>query len=122
MGKICGLKYSSVRYNEDEEEEYYFDELEDWLTEDEVEALTADCPYEIYPDDDDDDDADDEDDEDVYDDDEDDYDHDEADYEDYDDDDDDDDEEDDEMRELRIAWMKNYIQVIEEQNDGSLHI
>ena len=37
MGKICGLKYSSVRYNEDEEEEYYFDELEDWLTEDEVE-------------------------------------------------------------------------------------
>ena len=74
MGKICGLKYSSVRYNEDEEEEYYFDELEDWLTEDEVEALTADCPYE-----------------------------------------------DDEMRELRIAWMKNYIQVIEEQNDGSLH-
>ena len=27
MGKICGLKYSSVRYNEDEEEEYYFDEL-----------------------------------------------------------------------------------------------
>ena len=95
MGKICGLKYSSVRYNEDEEEEYYFDELEDWLTEDEVEALTADCPYEIYPEDDDD------------------YD---------DDDDDDDDEEDDEMRELRIAWMKNYIQVIEEQNDGSLHI
>ena len=92
MGKICGLKYSSVRYNEDEEEEYYFDELEDWLTEDEVEALTADCPYEIYPEDDDDDD------------------------------DDDDDEEDDEMRELRIAWMKNYIQVIEEQNDGSLHI
>ena len=91
MGKICGLKYSSVRYNEDEEEEYYFDELEDWLTEDEVEALTADCPYEIYPEDDD-------------------------------DDDDDDDEEDDEMRELRIAWMKNYIQVIEEQNDGSLHI
>ena len=90
MGKICGLKYSSVRYNEDEEEEYYFDELEDWLTEDEVEALTADCPYEIYPEDDD--------------------------------DDDDDDEEDDEMRELRIAWMKNYIQVIEEQNDGSLHI
>ena len=89
MGKICGLKYSSVRYNEDEEEEYYFDELEDWLTEDEVEALTADCPYEIYPEDDD---------------------------------DDDDDEEDDEMRELRIAWMKNYIQVIEEQNDGSLHI
>ena len=88
MGKICGLKYSSVRYNEDEEEEYYFDELEDWLTEDEVEALTADCPYEIYPEDDD----------------------------------DDDDEEDDEMRELRIAWMKNYIQVIEEQNDGSLHI
>ena len=85
MGKICGLKYSSVRYNEDEEEEYYFDELEDWLTEDEVEALTADCPYEIYPEDDD-------------------------------------DEEDDEMRELRIAWMKNYIQVIEEQNDGSLHI
>ena len=99
MGKICGLKYSSVRYNEDEEEEYYFDELEDWLTEDEVEALTADCPYEIYPEDEDDD------------------------Y--YDDDDDDDeeydDEEDDEMRELRIAWMKNYIQVIEEQNDGSLH-
>ena len=95
MGKICGLKYSSVRYNEDEEEEYYFDELEDWLTEDEVEALTADCPYEIYPEDDDD-----------YDDDDDDY---------------DDDEEDDEMRELRIAWMKNYIQVIEEQNDGSLH-
>ena len=96
MGKICGLRYSSVRYNEDEEEEYYFDELEDWLTEDEVEALTADCPYEIYPEDDDD----------------------------YDDDDDDeeDDEEDDEMRELRIAWMKNYIQVIEEQNDGSLHI
>lgn len=91
MGKICGLKYSSVRYNEDEEEEYYFDELEDWLTEDEVEALTADCPYEIYPEDDD-------------------------------DDDDDDEEEDDEMRELRIAWMKNYIQVIEEQNDGSLHI
>ena len=87
MGKICGLKYSSVRYNEDEEEEYYFDELEDWLTEDEVEALTADCPYEIYPEDDDD----------------------------YDDD------EDDEMRERRIAWMKNYIQVIEEQNDGSLH-
>ena len=84
MGKICGLKYSSVRYNEDEEEEYYFDELEDWLTEDEVEALTADCPYEIYPEDDD-------------------------------------EEEDDEMRELRIAWMKNYIQVIEEQNDGSLH-
>ena len=84
MGKICGLKYSSVRYNEDEEEEYYFDELEDWLTEDEVEALTADCPYEIYPEDEDDD-------------------------------------EDDEMRELRIAWMKNYIQVIEEQNDGSLH-
>ena len=96
MGKICGLKYSSVRYNEDEEEEYYFDELEDWLTEDEVEALTADCPYEIYPEDEDDD------------------------Y--YDDDDDDDDDEDDEMRELRIAWMKNYIQVIEEQNDGSLHI
>ena len=95
MGKICGLKYSSVRYNEDEEEEYYFDELEDWLTEDEVEALTADCPYEIYPEDEDDD------------------------Y--YDDDDDDDDDEDDEMRELRIAWMKNYIQVIEEQNDGSLH-
>ena len=94
MGKICGLKYSSVRYNEDEEEEYYFDELEDWLTEDEVEALTADCPYEIYPEDDDD----------------------------YDDDEEDDDEEDDEMRELRIAWMKNYIQVIEEQNDGSLHI
>ena len=93
MGKICGLKYSSVRYNEDEEEEYYFDELEDWLTEDEVEALTADCPYEIYPEDDDDDDD-----------------------EEY------DDEEDDEMRELRIAWMKNYIQVIEEQNDGSLHI
>lgn len=91
MGKICGLKYSSVRYNEDEEEEYYFDELEDWLTEDEVEALTADCPYEIYPEDDD-------------------------------DDDDDDEEEDDEMRELRIAWIKNYIQVIEEQNDGSLHI
>ena len=91
MGKICGLRYSSVRYNEDEEEEYYFDELEDWLTEDEVEALTADCPYEIYPEDDD-------------------------------DDDDEDDEEDDEMRELRIAWMKNYIQVIEEQNDGSLHI
>ena len=88
MGKICGLKYSSVRYNEDEEEEYYFDELEDWLTEDEVEALTADCPYEIYPEDDE----------------------------------EDDDEEDDEMRELRIAWMKNYIQVIEEQNDGSLHI
>ena len=84
MGKICGLKYSSVRYNEDEEEEYYFDELEDWLTEDEVEALTADCPYEIYSEDDD-------------------------------------EEEDDEMRELRIAWMKNYIQVIEEQNDGSLH-
>ena len=104
MGKICGLKYSSVRYNEDEEEEYYFDELEDWLTEDEVEALTADCPYEIYPEDDDDDDDDDYDDDD------------------YDDDDDDDDEEDDEMRELRIAWMKNYIQVIEEQNDGSLHI
>ena len=96
MGKICGLKYSSVRYNEDEEEEYYFDELEDWLTEDEVEALTADCPYEIYPEDEDDD---------YYD----------------DDDDDDDDDEDDEMRELRIAWMKNYIQVIEEQNDGSLH-
>ena len=95
MGKICGLKYSSVRYNEDEEEEYYFDELEDWLTEDEVEALTADCPYEIYPEDEDDD------------------------Y--YDDDDDEDDDEDDEMRELRIAWMKNYIQVIEEQNDGSLH-
>ncbi|WP_278993046.1 hypothetical protein [Prevotella melaninogenica] len=94
MGKICGLRYSSVRYNEDEEEEYYFDELEDWLTEDEVEALTADCPYEIYPEDDDD----------------------------YDDDDEEDDEEDDEMRELRIAWMKNYIQVIEEQNDGSLHI
>ena len=94
MGKICGLKYSSIRYNEDEEEEYYFDELEDWLTEDEVEALTADCPYEIYPEDDDD-------------------------Y--YDDDDDDDDDEDDEMRERRIAWMKNYIQVIEEQNDGSLH-
>ena len=94
MGKICGLRYSSVRYNEDEEEEYYFDELEDWLTEDEVEALTADCPYEIYPEDDDDDD----------------------------DDDEADDEEDDEMRELRIAWMKNYIQVIEEQNDGSLHI
>ena len=93
MGKICGLKYSSVRYNEDEEEEYYFDELEDWLTEDEVEALTADCPYEIYPEDEDDD---------YY-------------------DDDDDDDEDDEMRELRIAWMKNYIQVIEEQNDGSLH-
>ena len=93
MGKICGLKYSSVRYNEDEEEEYYFDELEDWLTEDEVEALTADCPYEIYPEDDDDDE-----------------------------DEEDDDEEDDEMRELRIAWMKNYIQVIEEQNDGSLHI
>ena len=93
MGKICGLKYSSVRYNEDEEEEYYFDELEDWLTEDEVEALTADCPYEIYPEDEDDDD----------------------------DDDDEDDDEDDEMRELRIAWMKNYIQVIEEQNDGSLH-
>ena len=92
MGKICGLKYSSVRYNEDEEEEYYFDELEDWLTEDEVEALTADCPYEIYPEDEDDD---------YY--------------------DDDDDDEDDEMRELRIAWMKNYIQVIEEQNDGSLH-
>ena len=91
MGKICGLKYSSVRYNEDEEEEYYFDELEDWLTEDEVEALTADCPYEIYPEDEDDD---------YY---------------------DDDDDEDDEMRELRIAWMKNYIQVIEEQNDGSLH-
>ena len=88
MGKICGLRYSSVRYNEDEEEEYYFDELEDWLTEDEVEALTADCPYEIYPEDDD----------------------------------EEDDEEDDEMRELRIAWMKNYIQVIEEQNDGSLHI
>ena len=103
MGKICGLKYSSVRYNEDEEEEYYFDELEDWLTEDEVEALTADCPYEIYPEDDDDDDDDDDD------------------YDDYDDDDDDDEEEDDEMRELRIAWMKNYIQVIEEQNDGSLH-
>lgn len=102
MGKICGLKYSSVRYNEDEEEEYYFDELEDWLTEDEVEALTADCPYEIYPEDDDDDD-------DYY------Y------YDDDDDDDDDDEEEDDEMRELRIAWMKNYIQVIEEQNDGSLH-
>ena len=99
MGKICGLKYSSVRYNEDEEEEYYFDELEDWLTEDEVEALTADCPYEIYPEDDDDDD-------DYY------YD---------DDDDDDDDEEDDEMRELRIEWMKNYIREIEEQNDGSLH-
>lgn len=99
MGKICGLKYSSVRYNEDEEEEYYFDELEDWLTEDEVEALTADCPYEIYPEDDDDYDDDDDD-----------------------DDNDDDDEEDDEMRELRIAWMKNYIQVIEEQNDGSLHI
>ena len=93
MGKICGLKYSSVRYNEDEEEEYYFDELEDWLTEDEVEALTADCPYEIYPEDEDDD---------YY-------------------DDDEDDDEDDEMRELRIAWMKNYIQVIEEQNDGSLH-
>ena len=98
MGKICGLKYSSVRYNEDEEEEYYFDELEDWLTEDEVEALTADCPYEIYPEDEDDD-----------------Y------YDDDDDDDDEDDDEDDEMRELRIAWMKNYIQVIEEQNDGSLH-
>lgn len=97
MGKICGLRYSSVRYNEDEEEEYYFDELEDWLTEDEVEALTADCPYEIYPEDDDD-------------------------YDDDDDDDEEDDEEDDEMRELRIAWMKNYIQVIEEQNDGSLHI
>ena len=96
MGKICGLKYSSVRYNEDEEEEYYFDELEDWLTEDEVEALTADCPYEIYPEDDDDDDDDEE-------------------------EDDDDEEEDDEMRELRIEWMKNYIQVIEEQNDGSLH-
>ena len=103
MGKICGLKYSSVRYNEDEEEEYYFDELEDWLTEDEVEALTADCPYEIYPEDDDDDDH-------------------EEDYDDEDDDEEDDDEEDDEMRELRIAWMKNYIQVIEEQNDGSLHI
>lgn len=102
MGKICGLKYSSVRYNEDEEEEYYFDELEDWLTEDEVEALTADCPYEIYPEDDDDYDDDDDDDDD--------------------DDEEDDDEEDDEMRELRIAWMKNYIQVIEEQNDGSLHI
>ena len=101
MGKICGLKYSSVRYNEDEEEEYYFDELEDWLTEDEVEALTADCPYEIYPEDDDDYD-------DYYDDDD-------------DDDDEDDDDEDDEMRERRIAWMKNYIQVIEEQNDGSLH-
>lgn len=100
MGKICGLKYSSVRYNEDEEEEYYFDELEDWLTEDEVEALTADCPYEIYPEDEDDDYYDDDDD---------------------DDDDDEDDDEDDEMRELRIAWMKNYIQVIEEQNDGSLH-
>ena len=100
MGKICGLRYSSVRYNEDEEEEYYFDELEDWLTEDEVEALTADCPYEIYPEDDDDDDDEDDDD----------------------DDDEEDDEEDDEMRELRIAWMKNYIQVIEEQNDGSLHI
>ena len=100
MGKICGLRYSSVRYNEDEEEEYYFDELEDWLTEDEVEALTADCPYEIYPEDDDDDDDDD----------------------DEEDDDEEDDEEDDEMRELRIAWMKNYIQVIEEQNDGSLHI
>ena len=100
MGKICGLRYSSVRYNEDEEEEYYFDELEDWLTEDEVEALTADCPYEIYPEDDDDDDDGDDDD----------------------DDDEEDDEEDDEMRELRIAWMKNYIQVIEEQNDGSLHI
>ena len=99
MGKICGLKYSSVRYNEDEEEEYYFDELEDWLTEDEVEALTADCPYEIYPEDEDDDYYDDDDD----------------------DDDDEDDDEDDEMRELRIAWMKNYIQVIEEQNDGSLH-
>ena len=98
MGKIYGLKYSSVRYNEDEEEEYYFDELEDWLTEDEVEALTADCPYEIYPEDDDNDD-------DYY----------------YDDADDDDDEEDDEMRELRIEWMKNYIKVIEEQNDGSLH-
>ena len=97
MGKICGLKYSSVRYNE--EEEYYFDELEDWLTEDEVEALTADCPYEIYPEDDDDDDDDD----------------------DYYYDDDDDDEEDDEMRELRIEWMKNYIREIEEQNDGSLH-
>ncbi len=108
MGKICGLKYSSVRYNEDEEEEYYFDELEDWLTEDEVEALTADCPYEIYPEDDDDYDDDDDDDDDDYDDD--------------DDDDDDEEEEDDEMRELRIAWMKNYIQVIEEQNDGSLHI
>ena len=103
MGKICGLKYSSVRYNEDEEEEYYFDELEDWLTEDEVEALTADCPYEIYPEDEDDDYYDDDDDDDG------------------DDDDDDDDDEDDEMRELRIAWMKNYIQVIEEQNDGSLH-
>lgn len=101
MGKICGLKYSSVRYNEDEEEEYYFDELEDWLTEDEVEALTADCPYEIYPEDEDDDYYDDDDDDD--------------------DDDDEDDDEDDEMRELRIAWMKNYIQVIEEQNDGSLH-
>ena len=115
MGKICGLKYSSVRYNEDEEEEYYFDELEDWLTEDEVEALTADCPYEIYQDyydDYDDDDYD------VYDD----YDDDDDYYDYYDDDDDDDDEEDDEMRELRIAWMKNYIQVIEEQNDGSLHI
>ena len=99
MGKICGLKYSSVRYNEDEEEEYYFDELEDWLTEDEVEALTADCPYEIYPEDEDDD---------YY-------------YYDDDDDDDDEEEEDDEMRERRIAWMKNYIQVIEEQNDGSLH-
>lgn len=108
MGKICGLKYSSVRYNEDEEEEYYFDELEDWLTEDEVEALTADCPYEIYPeDDDDDDDYDDDDDDD--------------DDDDYYDDDDDDDEEDDEMRELRIEWMKNYIREIEEQNDGSLH-
>ena len=99
MGKICGLKYSSVRYNEDEEEEYYFDELEDWLTEDEVEALTADCPYEIYPEDDDDYDDDDDD-----------------------DDEEDDDEEDDEMRELRIAWMKNYIQVIEEQNDGNSHL
>lgn len=114
MGKICGLKYSSVRYNEDEEEEYYFDELEDWLTEDEVEALTADCPYEIYPEDDDDyddyyyDDDDDDDDED-------------DDEDDEDDDEDDDEEEDDEMRERRIAWMKNYIQVIEEQNDGSLH-
>ena len=45
MSAIEGMEYSDTRINDDGDKEYYIDELDRWLTEEEVEEENEEVDY-----------------------------------------------------------------------------